>query len=146
MERRRSSGAIDLRRPHANPETDIAVIVGGNGERRTLDIAARLGDACNLPANEDVLARKLAVLDGHLSRAGRTRDDVAVTAAEGWKAKSEFEPAEFEVGELEVSARVGAASCRAAPSSSCCSSSSSGSLLPRSFSSLRRSVSTPVST
>ena len=33
----------------------------------------------HLPANEDVLAHKLAVLDGHLSRAGRTRDDVAVT-------------------------------------------------------------------
>ncbi|HEX4688886.1 MAG TPA: LLM class flavin-dependent oxidoreductase [Nocardioides sp.] len=64
---------------YPRPVTDIPVIVGGNGERRTLDIAARLGDACNLPANEDVLAHKLAVLDGHLSRAGRTRDDVAVT-------------------------------------------------------------------
>jgi alkanesulfonate monooxygenase SsuD/methylene tetrahydromethanopterin reductase-like flavin-dependent oxidoreductase (luciferase family) len=55
------------------------VIVGGNGERRTLAIAARLGDACNLPSDVDVLRHKLGVLDRHLATAGRTRDDVAVT-------------------------------------------------------------------
>jgi len=64
---------------YPRPAHEIPVVVGGNGERRTLDIAARLGDACNLPAHEDVLNHKLAVLDRHLERAGRTRDDVAVT-------------------------------------------------------------------
>jgi alkanesulfonate monooxygenase SsuD/methylene tetrahydromethanopterin reductase-like flavin-dependent oxidoreductase (luciferase family)/predicted kinase len=64
---------------YPRPVRDIPVVVGGNGERRTLDIAARLGDACNLPSHEDVLRHKLAVLDRHLERAGRTRDDVAVT-------------------------------------------------------------------
>jgi alkanesulfonate monooxygenase SsuD/methylene tetrahydromethanopterin reductase-like flavin-dependent oxidoreductase (luciferase family) len=53
--------------------------VGGNGEQRTLDIAARLGDACNLPSDVEALTHKLAVLDRHLAAAGRTRDDVAVT-------------------------------------------------------------------
>jgi alkanesulfonate monooxygenase SsuD/methylene tetrahydromethanopterin reductase-like flavin-dependent oxidoreductase (luciferase family) len=64
---------------YPRPAHDIPVVVGGNGERRTLDIAARLGDACNLPSAEDLLARKLAVLDRHLERVGRSRDDVAVT-------------------------------------------------------------------
>ncbi len=64
---------------YPRPAHDIPVIVGGSGERRTLDIAARLGDACNLPSQEDVLTAKLRTLDRHLERAGRTRDDVAVT-------------------------------------------------------------------
>ena len=59
--------------------SDLPLIVGGNGERRTLAIAARLGDACNLPSDEDVLRHKLGVLDAHLAAAGRSRDDVAVT-------------------------------------------------------------------
>ena len=64
---------------YPRPAHDIPVVVGGNGERRTLAIAARLGDACNLPSDPEVLRHKLAVLDRHLAEAGRTRDDVAVT-------------------------------------------------------------------
>ena len=64
---------------YPRPAHDIPVIVGGNGERRTLAIAARLGDACNLPSDAEVLAHKLAVLDRHLAAAGRSRDEVAVT-------------------------------------------------------------------
>jgi alkanesulfonate monooxygenase SsuD/methylene tetrahydromethanopterin reductase-like flavin-dependent oxidoreductase (luciferase family) len=64
---------------YPRPAHDIPVIVGGNGEHRTLDIAARLGDACNLPSDIEVLTHKLDVLDRHLAAAGRTREDVAVT-------------------------------------------------------------------
>jgi alkanesulfonate monooxygenase SsuD/methylene tetrahydromethanopterin reductase-like flavin-dependent oxidoreductase (luciferase family)/predicted kinase len=64
---------------YPRPAHDIPIIVGGSGERRTLAIAARLGDACNLPSDADVLRRKLEVLDEHLAAAGRTRDDIAVT-------------------------------------------------------------------
>jgi alkanesulfonate monooxygenase SsuD/methylene tetrahydromethanopterin reductase-like flavin-dependent oxidoreductase (luciferase family)/predicted kinase len=64
---------------YPRPAHDIPIIVGGSGERRTLDIAARLGDACNLPSDPEVLTHKLAVLDTHLAAAQRTRDDVAVT-------------------------------------------------------------------
>ncbi len=64
---------------YPRPAHDIPVIVGGSGERRTLAIAARSGDGCNLPSDPDVLKAKLAVLDRHLAVAGRTRDDVAVT-------------------------------------------------------------------
>jgi alkanesulfonate monooxygenase SsuD/methylene tetrahydromethanopterin reductase-like flavin-dependent oxidoreductase (luciferase family)/predicted kinase len=64
---------------YPRPAHEIPVIVGGNGERRTLAIAARLGDACNLPSQEDGLVHRLGVLDQHLALVGRTRDDVAVT-------------------------------------------------------------------
>jgi len=64
---------------YPRPAHDIPVVVGGNGERRTLAIAARLGDACNLPSDAEVLRHKVTVLDRHLSEAGRSRDDVAVT-------------------------------------------------------------------
>jgi alkanesulfonate monooxygenase SsuD/methylene tetrahydromethanopterin reductase-like flavin-dependent oxidoreductase (luciferase family)/predicted kinase len=64
---------------YPRPAHEIPIIVGGNGERRTLAIAARLGDACNLPSEVEVLTHKLEVLDRHLAATDRTRDDVAVT-------------------------------------------------------------------
>jgi alkanesulfonate monooxygenase SsuD/methylene tetrahydromethanopterin reductase-like flavin-dependent oxidoreductase (luciferase family)/predicted kinase len=64
---------------YPRPAHDIPVVVGGSGERRTLAIAARLGDACNLPSDLDALPHRLEVLDRHLATSGRTRDDVAVT-------------------------------------------------------------------
>lgn len=64
---------------YPRPAHDIPIIVGGSGEQRTLAIAARLGDACNLPSEPQILRHKLGVLDRHLAAAGRTRDEVAVT-------------------------------------------------------------------
>lgn len=55
------------------------VIVGGSGERRTLRIAAALADACNLPSDEEVLARKVQVLRAHCVDVGRDPAEVAVT-------------------------------------------------------------------
>ena len=64
---------------YPRPASGIPVIVGGNGERRTLAIAARLGDGCNLPSAFDVLDRKLAVLRSHLDAIGRPYDALEVT-------------------------------------------------------------------
>ena len=55
---------------YPRPAHDIPIIVGGSGERRTLAIAARLGDACNLPSDVEVLTHKLEVLDRHLAGRG----------------------------------------------------------------------------
>jgi alkanesulfonate monooxygenase SsuD/methylene tetrahydromethanopterin reductase-like flavin-dependent oxidoreductase (luciferase family)/predicted kinase len=64
---------------YPRPVAQVPIIIGGNGEKRTLRIAARLGDGCNLPADLDVLDAKLAVLRAHCEEAGREPAEVAVT-------------------------------------------------------------------
>jgi alkanesulfonate monooxygenase SsuD/methylene tetrahydromethanopterin reductase-like flavin-dependent oxidoreductase (luciferase family)/predicted kinase len=64
---------------YPRPAGTVPVIVGGSGERRTLRIAARLGDGCNLPSGLDVLDRKLAVLRAHCAEAGRDPGSLLVT-------------------------------------------------------------------
>jgi alkanesulfonate monooxygenase SsuD/methylene tetrahydromethanopterin reductase-like flavin-dependent oxidoreductase (luciferase family)/predicted kinase len=64
---------------YPRPTGDVPVIVGGSGERRTLRIAARLGDGCNLPADLQTLDRKLAVLATHCAQVGRDPADLLVT-------------------------------------------------------------------
>jgi alkanesulfonate monooxygenase SsuD/methylene tetrahydromethanopterin reductase-like flavin-dependent oxidoreductase (luciferase family)/predicted kinase len=63
---------------YPRPAGHLPVIVGGSGDR-TLDVAARLADGCNLPSDVDVLDAKLAVLRAHCVRAGRDPAEVAVT-------------------------------------------------------------------
>jgi F420-dependent oxidoreductase-like protein len=58
----------------------IPLLVGGNGERRTLALAARYADACNLIGlGPDEVRHKVAVLHGHLQAAERPSDAVEVT-------------------------------------------------------------------
>jgi len=64
---------------YPRPVSRIPVIVGGGGEKRTLAIAARLGDGCNLPSDLSTLDRKLAVLRQHCLQAGRDPAQVEVT-------------------------------------------------------------------
>jgi alkanesulfonate monooxygenase SsuD/methylene tetrahydromethanopterin reductase-like flavin-dependent oxidoreductase (luciferase family)/predicted kinase len=64
---------------YPRPVSQVPIFVGGNGERRTLRIAARLADGCNLPSALDVLDRKLAVLREHCREAGRDPAKVQVT-------------------------------------------------------------------
>ena len=64
---------------YPRPVSDVPIVVGGSGERRTLAIAARLGDACNLPSDEAVMDRKIEVLRQHCRRAGRDPAELALT-------------------------------------------------------------------
>jgi alkanesulfonate monooxygenase SsuD/methylene tetrahydromethanopterin reductase-like flavin-dependent oxidoreductase (luciferase family)/predicted kinase len=63
---------------YPRPASAIPLIVGGSGAR-TLRIAARLGDGCNLPSDESVLDVKIAEFREHCQDAGRDPADVAVT-------------------------------------------------------------------
>jgi alkanesulfonate monooxygenase SsuD/methylene tetrahydromethanopterin reductase-like flavin-dependent oxidoreductase (luciferase family) len=63
---------------YPRPAGHIPVIVGGSGDR-TLDLAARLADGCNLPSDAAVLDDRLAVLRAQCVRAGRDPAEVAVT-------------------------------------------------------------------
>ena len=64
---------------YPRPVGDVPVLVGGSGERRTLRIAARLGDGCNVPSDLATLDRKREVLRRHCLDAGRDPAEVAVT-------------------------------------------------------------------
>ena len=63
---------------YPRPAGHVPVIVGGSGDR-SLGIAARLADGCNLPSDADVLDARLAVLRAHCAQAGRDPAEVAVT-------------------------------------------------------------------
>ena len=65
---------------YPRPAAPVQVVVGGGGERRTLRIAAELGDACNLVTSDpDVLRHKIGVLRRHCAEVGRDPAEVAVT-------------------------------------------------------------------
>ncbi|MDT4920764.1 MAG: hypothetical protein QOI15_1666 [Pseudonocardiales bacterium] len=64
---------------YPRPVSAVPIIVGGSGERRTLRIAARLGDGCNLGSAEAGLRHKIDVLHGHCRDAGRDPADVRIT-------------------------------------------------------------------
>jgi F420-dependent oxidoreductase-like protein len=73
-----------LERPISNPRpiSRPRVLIGGMGERRTLPLVARYGDACNLfdiPDGGVTLQRKLEVLARACDDVGRDPDDIEVT-------------------------------------------------------------------
>jgi F420-dependent oxidoreductase-like protein len=57
----------------------IPILVGGQGERRTLRLAARYADACNLRGDPATVRHKLAVLTRHCEDVGRAPGTVRVT-------------------------------------------------------------------
>jgi alkanesulfonate monooxygenase SsuD/methylene tetrahydromethanopterin reductase-like flavin-dependent oxidoreductase (luciferase family)/predicted kinase len=64
---------------YPRPVGRIPLIVGGGGEGRTLRIAARWGDACNVRADAETVRHKTAVLRRHCDEVGRPHDEVEVT-------------------------------------------------------------------
>jgi F420-dependent oxidoreductase-like protein len=66
------------------PVHRVRVMVGGNGEKKTLRLAAQYADACNLLLGGDdavdVARHKLAVLRAHCERLERPYDEVRRTA------------------------------------------------------------------
>jgi F420-dependent oxidoreductase-like protein len=58
----------------------VPVLVAGGGEKRTLDLVARYGDACNVFAGEPADVRhKFEVLDRHCERIGRDPAEITKT-------------------------------------------------------------------
>jgi F420-dependent oxidoreductase-like protein len=63
------------------------ILIGGEGERKTLRLVAQYADACNLwvgrdrelLASADMITHKLAVLRGHCNDVGRDADQIEVT-------------------------------------------------------------------
>ena len=57
----------------------IPILVGGGGERRTLELVARYADACNVGGDAATVAHKLAVLARHCERSGRDPAEITRT-------------------------------------------------------------------
>jgi F420-dependent oxidoreductase-like protein len=57
----------------------VPILVGGQGERRTLRLVARYADACNLRGDPPVVARKIAALEQHCRSFERDPATVTVT-------------------------------------------------------------------
>lgn len=64
---------------YPRPVSRIPIIVGGGGEKRTLRIAAALGDGCNLPSDLGTLDRKLTILRQHCLHSERDPAEVEIT-------------------------------------------------------------------
>ncbi|HEY2552337.1 MAG TPA: LLM class flavin-dependent oxidoreductase [Streptosporangiaceae bacterium] len=63
---------------YPRPEHQIPIIVGGSGER-TLRIAARLADGCNVPSDLAAIDRSLDLVGRHCREAGRDPAEVMLT-------------------------------------------------------------------
>jgi F420-dependent oxidoreductase-like protein len=57
----------------------VPIVIGGSGERRTLRLAARYADACNLFGDPPVVEHKVDVLRRHCADVGRDPAEVRVT-------------------------------------------------------------------
>jgi alkanesulfonate monooxygenase SsuD/methylene tetrahydromethanopterin reductase-like flavin-dependent oxidoreductase (luciferase family) len=55
-------------------------MIGGGGEKQTLRIVAKYGDACNLFGGPKTVKAKLDVLKKHCSEVGRDCDEILKTA------------------------------------------------------------------
>jgi F420-dependent oxidoreductase-like protein len=59
------------------------ILVGGEGEKRTLEIVAKYADACNLFGSPETVKRKLDVLKEHCTKVGRDYDSILKTKLGG---------------------------------------------------------------
>jgi F420-dependent oxidoreductase-like protein len=78
----RAQRPISQPAPLAAPHPPI--LVGGTGEKKTLRLVARYGDACNLhdiPDGGAAIRRKLSVLADHCRAEGRHFDDIEKTVS-----------------------------------------------------------------
>jgi F420-dependent oxidoreductase-like protein len=61
------------------PISRIPIMIGGQGEKKTLRMVAQYADESNLVGNNDDIPRKLDALAGHCERLGRDRSEITVT-------------------------------------------------------------------
>jgi alkanesulfonate monooxygenase SsuD/methylene tetrahydromethanopterin reductase-like flavin-dependent oxidoreductase (luciferase family)/predicted kinase len=64
---------------YPRPVSEVPIIVGGSGERRTLKIVAEQADGCNLPSGATVLQSKIDILHRHCVAVGRDPASVEIT-------------------------------------------------------------------
>jgi F420-dependent oxidoreductase-like protein len=68
-----------LNSPQSISRPRVPIMVGGGGEKRTLRLAARYADACNVFGDADTLRHKYAVLAEHCAAVGRPYEEIERT-------------------------------------------------------------------
>lgn len=61
------------------PLSQIPIMIGGGGEKKTLRLVAQYADESNLICGADEIPRKLDALAGHCDRLGRDRSEITVS-------------------------------------------------------------------
>lgn len=61
------------------PLSDIPIMIGGSGEKKTLRMVAQYADESNLTCPTEEIPRKLEALAEHCERLGRDRSEITVT-------------------------------------------------------------------
>ena len=61
------------------PVSSIPIMIGGQGEKKTLRMVAQYADESNLTGDNAAIPHKLEVLDAHCQRLGRNRSEIKVT-------------------------------------------------------------------
>ncbi|MGH9261083.1 MAG: LLM class F420-dependent oxidoreductase [Acidimicrobiales bacterium] len=90
-------------RPLSQPRPPV--LIGGSGERKTLRLVARYGDACNLFATSpDEIAHKLEVLARHCDAEGRDPDTVQRTIL---AVRDPFADLDGFLGDMDAYAKLG---------------------------------------
>jgi alkanesulfonate monooxygenase SsuD/methylene tetrahydromethanopterin reductase-like flavin-dependent oxidoreductase (luciferase family) len=70
--------AYNQPRPVQRPRPPL--LIGGNGERRTLRVVAQYGDMCNLTGTPEEVRRLMGVLREHCDAVGRPYEEITRTA------------------------------------------------------------------
>jgi len=65
-----------LNSPQALSRPRIPIMIGGGGEKKTLRLVARYGDACNVFGGPEGIARKYRILAEHCAEIGRDPDEI----------------------------------------------------------------------
>ncbi|HEY3810743.1 MAG TPA: TIGR03560 family F420-dependent LLM class oxidoreductase [Acidimicrobiales bacterium] len=60
-------------------QANVPILLGGSGEKKTLRLAARFADACNVFGDPATVARKRSILERHCEEIGRDPAEVRVT-------------------------------------------------------------------
>jgi F420-dependent oxidoreductase-like protein len=84
----------------------IPILVGGGGERRTLQLVARHADACNVFGDPGIVRRKIAILREHCAAEDRDPAEIEITQLSPARVVASAEPREG-AGAATVEEHVG---------------------------------------
>jgi F420-dependent oxidoreductase-like protein len=101
--------AETLNRPQPLSQPRVPILIGGDGETKTLRLVAQYADACNLFASRGpaVLRAKLDVLRRHCEALGRPFDDIERTALGSVRLGSDGQGTAELIAECRALAEVG---------------------------------------